>query len=117
MAKLPRPTKVKRTVTSPAEKASRPPRTVTGKKASPGTRAKAEHASLEGLMERNEEGHRKAGREPDAHALVSSGARSIAIGTVASEEDTGLLLQGGEGDCVEFERADFMRVRDVIAGD
>ncbi len=76
MAKLPRPTKVKRTVTSPAEKASRPPRTVTGKKASPGTRAKAEHASLEGLMERNEEGHRKAGREPVADALVSSGARA-----------------------------------------
>ena len=76
MAKLPRPTKVKRIVTSTAGKAPRSPRTVTGKKASPGTRAKAEHASLEGLMERTEEGHRKAGREPDAHALVSSGARS-----------------------------------------
>jgi hypothetical protein len=47
--------------------------------------------------------------------LVSSGARNIAIGTPAIEEDTGLPVQGGEGDCVEFERDDFMRVRDVLA--
>jgi hypothetical protein len=49
--------------------------------------------------------------------LVSSGARQIAIGALATEEDEGLPLQGGEGDCVEFEREDFMRVRDAIAGD
>jgi len=49
--------------------------------------------------------------------VVSSGARQIVIGTVASEEDTELALQGGEGDCIEFEREDFMRVRAVIAGE
>ena len=48
--------------------------------------------------------------------VVSSSARTIAVGTVAAEEDEVLSVQGGEGDCVEFERADFMRVRDVIAG-
>jgi len=77
MAKLPRPTKIKNTAAdAPAEKSRKAPRTVTGKKASPGTRAIAEHASLEGLMERTEEGHRKAGRVPDMEALVSSGARA-----------------------------------------
>jgi len=48
---------------------------------------------------------------------VSSGGRQIAIGALAAEEDVGLPLQGGEGDCVEFERADFLRVRAVIAGE
>jgi hypothetical protein len=46
---------------------------------------------------------------------VSSGARTIAIGTPATDEDTGLAVQGGEGDCVEFERDDFFRMRDAIA--
>jgi hypothetical protein len=49
--------------------------------------------------------------------VVSSSARTIAVGTLATEEDEGLPAQGGEGDCVEFERADFMRVRDVITGE
>ena len=53
------------------------PRTATGKKASPDSRTRAEHESLEGLMERNSEGHRKAGRVPDDSALVSSGARKV----------------------------------------
>ena len=47
--------------------------------------------------------------------VVSSGARQIAIGTLANEDDAGLPLQGGEGDCVEFEREDFLRVRAAIA--
>lgn len=53
------------------------PRTATGKKASPDTRTEAEHKALEGVMERTEEGHRKAGREPDKQALVSSGPRAV----------------------------------------
>ncbi len=53
------------------------PRTATGKKASPDSRTRAEHESLEGLKERNSEGHRKAGRVPDDSALVSSGARKV----------------------------------------
>jgi hypothetical protein len=46
--------------------------------------------------------------------LVGNGGKQIAIGTVATEEDTGLPLQGGEGDCVEFERGDFFRMRAAI---
>ncbi len=51
--------------------------TPTGKKASPDARARAEQQSLEGLKERTEEGHRKAGRAPDHSKMVSSGARSV----------------------------------------
>ena len=49
--------------------------------------------------------------------LVSNGGRQIAIGALATEEDGGLMVQGGEGDCVEFEREDFLRVREAIAGE
>jgi uncharacterized protein (TIGR00730 family) len=60
----------------PRQSSSRKPaRTPTGKKASPVTRARAEKESRDGLRERTSEGHRKAGREPDATELVSSGAR------------------------------------------
>jgi uncharacterized protein (TIGR00730 family) len=52
-------------------------RTPTGKKASPKTRTAAEHQSMEGLRERNEEGHRKAGREPETGGLVSKGAVAV----------------------------------------
>ncbi len=53
------------------------PRTATGKKASPDSRTRAEKESLEGLKARTKEGHRKAGREPDESARVSSGARAV----------------------------------------
>ncbi len=55
-------------------KSAKQPRTPTGKKASPDTRAMAEQQSREGLRKRTEEGHRKAGRVPD-EGMVSSGAR------------------------------------------
>lgn len=45
---------------------------------------------------------------------VSSGSREIEVGTEASEEDEGLPLYGGEGDCVEFDRDDFMRLRAAL---
>ena len=45
---------------------------------------------------------------------VATGARTIAFGTPATEDDTGLPAQGGEGDCVEFDRDDFLRMRDAI---
>lgn len=62
---------------SASGEASRMPRTPTGKKASPSTRAAAEVQALEGVRERNEEGHRKAGRTPDETALVSKGAVAV----------------------------------------
>jgi len=49
--------------------------------------------------------------------IVSSGGRQVAVGTLATEEDTGMVLQGGEGDCVEFEREDFLRIRAAIGGE
>jgi len=54
------------------------PRTATGKKASPVTRATAEQQSVAAYQERTEEGHRAAGREPAATGnLVSKGARAV----------------------------------------
>ena len=52
-------------------------RTPTGKRVSPKARTAAEHQSLAGVRERNEEGHRKAGREPDSLRMVSKGAVSV----------------------------------------
>jgi hypothetical protein len=45
---------------------------------------------------------------------VSIGAREIEIGTPATDEDDDLPLIGGEGDCVEFDRDDYMRLRSSI---
>jgi hypothetical protein len=45
---------------------------------------------------------------------VSTGSREIEVGTEGTSEDEGLPLEGGEGDCVEFARDDFMRLRDAI---
>ena len=64
-----------RAVLATAERAvARQARTPTGKKASPTTRAVAEHKALEGVRERAEAGHRMAGREPEHTGLVSKGA-------------------------------------------
>jgi len=47
---------------------------------------------------------------------VVSGSREIEVGTqAADEEDSDLPLEGGEGDCVEFDRDDFLRLRAAIA--
>jgi hypothetical protein len=45
---------------------------------------------------------------------VSIGSREIEVGTLATDDDEGLPLEGGEGDCVEFDRGDFMSVRAAI---
>jgi len=45
---------------------------------------------------------------------VSSGSREIEFGTLASDEDQDLPLIGGEGDCVEFDREDYLRLRTSI---
>jgi hypothetical protein len=46
---------------------------------------------------------------------ISTGSREIEIGTQASDEDEGLPLEGGEGDCVEFDRDDYMRLRAALS--
>lgn len=45
---------------------------------------------------------------------VSSGARAVQIGTPADSEDVDLPLLGGEGDCVEVDRADYFALRTAI---
>jgi hypothetical protein len=45
---------------------------------------------------------------------VSSGSRVLEIGTPASADDDDLPLEGGEGDCVEFDRDDYLRIRSSI---
>jgi hypothetical protein len=45
---------------------------------------------------------------------VSTGSREIEVGSEATEEDEGLPLEGGEGDCVEFDREDLLRLRAAI---
>ena len=122
MAKLPRPTKVKRAAMNGVDIKRKAPRTVTGKKASPGARTKAEHASLEGLIERTEEGHRKAGRVPDMQALVSSGARATRRPPVDQDlrdmpmltEDQKLLQSPGK-DQGAFSRTDPWRVMRITS--
>jgi hypothetical protein len=49
--------------------------------------------------------------------IVSSGGRQIAIGMLATEDDVGFPVQGGEGDCVEFDRDDLLRVRALIVSE
>ncbi len=52
------------------------PKTITGKPATPAVRAKAEQNSVEQYQRRTEEGHRLAGRDPDAEQMVSKGQRA-----------------------------------------
>ena len=100
------------------------PRTATGKKASPETRTEAEHKALEGVMERTEEGHRKAGREPDTQGMVSSGPRAVRRETkrlvdadlrdlpMLTEDEKLLQSPGDEG---AFTRSDPWRVMRITS--
>jgi uncharacterized protein (TIGR00730 family) len=113
-----------------AKKRPSQPRTATGKKASAVTRAQAEQESRDGLEERTEEGHRKAGREPSADApLVSSGARAVRRAVRRTEarlidqdirdrpmltEDE-KLLQSPKDDMGAFTRSDPWRVMRITS--
>jgi uncharacterized protein (TIGR00730 family) len=101
------------------------PRTATGKKASPDTRTKAEHQALEGVIERTEEGHRKAGRQPDAVAMVSSGARATRrekrrlvdadLRDLPMLTEDEKLLQSPSDDVGAFTRSDPWRVMRIMS--
>jgi hypothetical protein len=77
-----------------------------------GTRLSLADASVEEKLVDLYAGRLGAWRE--RRLSVSSGAREIEIGTQATDEDDDLPLVGGEGDCVEFEREDYMRLRSEI---
>lgn len=98
-------------------------RTATGKRVDPGQMAVAEQQSREGLKERTEEGHRKAGRTPpsempaaDGGAARSKGATRIAWdesirdrGPVPVTEDEKLLATPDADDASVGRPADFTR--------
>jgi uncharacterized protein (TIGR00730 family) len=109
-----------------AKKRPSQPRTATGKTASAVTRAQAEQESRDGLVERTEEGHRKAGREPSAEApRVSSGARAvrrpeprvidqdIRDRPMLTEDEK--LLQSPKDDMGAFTRSDPWRVMRITS--
>lgn len=51
-----------------------------------------------------------------AKLATRGGVQEIEIAAIAlrSDVELGLRLEGGEGDCVELSRADFMRVREAV---
>ena len=118
-----RPSSPTRAATQPSDssttraraKARRGPRTASGKKADPGTLAHAAANALEGLRERTEQGHLKAGRTPPSQtpALRSAGATREVDDAIRSPyaivtEDEKLLQQPGQLD--NFTRTDPWRV-------
>src|SRR5215471_5163741 len=83
----------------------RGPRTASGKKADPTLMADAAQNALEGLRERTEEGHLKAGRTPPSQipSLRSAGATREVDASIRSPyavvtEDEKLLQQAGRFD-------------------
>ena len=97
------------------QNAPRGPRTASGKKADSTTLADAAQNALEGLRERTEQGHLKAGRTPPSQAptLRSSGATREVDDAIRSPyatvtEDEKLLQQPGRYD--DFTRTDPWRV-------
>jgi uncharacterized protein (TIGR00730 family) len=104
----------------PANPAGRKPtraRTAGGKKLDPQVLASAEQQALQGLKERTEEGHLKAGRTPPSQGV---GARSGAMRTVDDSirdsspvtEDEKLLQQTGPR--IDFTRTDPWRVMRIM---
>jgi uncharacterized protein (TIGR00730 family) len=109
--------KSKVVLTSPASRRGTRARTAGGKKLDPQVMASAEQQALQGLKERTEEGHLKAGRTPPSQGL---GARSRAIRTVDDAirdsspvtEDEKLLQQTGPR--IDFTRTDPWRVMRIM---
>jgi uncharacterized protein (TIGR00730 family) len=109
--------KSKAVLTSRVSRRGTRARTAGGKKLDPQVMASAEQQALEGLKERTEEGHLKAGRTPPSQGL---GARSRAIRTVDDAirdsspvtEDEKLLQQTGPR--IDFTRTDPWRVMRIM---
>lgn len=100
--------------------------TVSGKTVSPEVRRQAEQESLEGLKERTNDGHRKAGREPASpRGLVSSGPRAVrrmdprlvdqAIRDRPILTEDEKLLQAPAGDSPVFTVSDPWRVMRITS--
>src|SRR5712664_3227093 len=93
-------------------------RTAGGKKLDPAVQASAEQQALEGLKQRTEEGHLKAGRTPPSQrgpAKVAGATRFVddAIRHLApATEDEKLLQQHGQR--IDFTRTDPWRVLRIM---
>ena len=104
------------TSTSPARSKTRKgPRTASGKKADPVTLADAAQTALDGLRERTEEGHKKAGRTPPSQTAAprSAGATREVDDSIRSPyaivtEDEKFLQRPSRYD--DFTRTDPWRV-------
>jgi uncharacterized protein (TIGR00730 family) len=99
----------------------RGPRTAGGKKMNPSALARAEQEAREGLRERTEEGHIKAGRTPPsqqvdsrragATRLVDDSIRNVIVPVTEDEK----LLQSGKGvQPADFTRTDPWRVMRIM---
>ena len=47
-------------------------------------------------------------------AVARGGSREIEIATTATTRDVDLAVEGGEGDCIEIDRDDFDRIRELV---
>jgi uncharacterized protein (TIGR00730 family) len=109
--------KSKSVMTNPGGRKSTRARTAGGKKLDPQVMASAEQQALQGLKERTEEGHLKAGRTPPSQG---AGRRSGATRTVDDAirdsnpvtEDEKLLQQTGPK--IDFTRTDPWRVLRIM---
>jgi uncharacterized protein (TIGR00730 family) len=98
-------------------------RTATGKRASPDVIAAAQQGAVEGVRERAEEGHRKAGRTPPTQGgepvSRSKGAtrvvdESIRDHPAVTEDEKLLALPDGRGPAADFTRTDPWRVMRIM---
>ena len=111
---IPKATPAKGVPGKPRAQKTKHPRTPTGKKADPTSRASAEENARAGMRERTEEGHRMAGRTPPSSTTPAqnpAAARKIdeAIRSyVPVTEDEKLLQQPSPG--ADFTRTDPWRV-------
>jgi hypothetical protein len=47
-------------------------------------------------------------------AVARGGSREIELATTATASDVDLAIEGGEGDCIEIDRDDFDRIRELV---
>jgi uncharacterized protein (TIGR00730 family) len=98
-------------------------RTATGKHASPDVMAAAQQGAIEGVRERAEEGHRKAGRTPPTQgaepAARSKGATRVVDESIrdypaVTEDEKLLALPDGRTGAADFTRTDPWRVMRIM---
>ncbi|MEP6550426.1 MAG: TIGR00730 family Rossman fold protein [Gemmatimonadales bacterium] len=110
--------KSKGVAANPAGTRSTKARTAGGKKHNPAVLASAEQQALQGLKQRTEEGHLKAGRTPPSQsgAPRASGSTRVVDDAIrdvaAATEDEKLLQQSGPR--VDFTRTDPWRVMRIM---